>query len=47
METVVQTAAPARWVVYIVDGVNLILWAGVIYIGVQLIRVLHRLLRKL
>jgi hypothetical protein len=47
METVVQTAGPTSWLVIAVTIASLILWAGIVYVGVQLVRVLHRLLSKL
>jgi hypothetical protein len=47
MEVAVQTAGPTPWLVMAVTIVSLVLWAGILYVGVQLVRVLHRLLRKL
>jgi len=47
METAVQTVGPTSWIVTTLTIASLVLWAGILYVGVQLVRVLHRLLRKL
>jgi hypothetical protein len=47
MEAAVQTAGPTSWLVIAVTIASLILWVGILYVGVQLVRVLHRLLRRL
>jgi len=47
MVTAVQTAGPTSGLVIAVTIASLVLWAGILYVGVQLVRVLHRLLRKL
>ncbi|MEW5826312.1 MAG: hypothetical protein AB1778_05720 [Candidatus Bipolaricaulota bacterium] len=47
MVTEIQTTGPALWIPLITTIASLMVWGFIIYVVVLVVRVLHRLLRRL